>query len=141
MLSTDQYLNPLLSPRFAQVYDKNGQPTPAWDFDVLAPCGALRSTLNDMLTYAKANMHPGADSLSKAIELTHKITFNKDVKLGLAWHIIIVNGVNYYFHNGGTYGSSSFLAFNSEKNLAVVVLSNAFESTDPVGTGILKKIQ
>jgi hypothetical protein len=61
--------------------------------------------------------------------------------MGLAWHIILVDGVEYYFHNGGTYGSSSFLAFNTQKNLAVIVLSNAAESTDAIGTGILKKLQ
>ena len=141
MLSTNQYLNPLLSPRFVNVYNISGDPTPTWDFDVLAPCGALRSTMNDLLIYAKANLNPGTDKLSKAIALTHQITFTKDVKIGLAWHVIIVNNVNYYFHNGGTYGSSSFLAFNPEKNIAVVVLSNAAESTDTIGVDILKKIQ
>jgi CubicO group peptidase (beta-lactamase class C family) len=141
MFGTAQYLNPLLAPRFTQVYNAGGEPTPAWDFDVLAPCGALRSTLNDMLIYTNANMHPGADSLSKAFELTHKVTFTKDVKLGLAWHIITVNGLEYYFHNGGTNGSSSFLAFDADKNLAIVILSNAAESTDALGTGILKKLQ
>jgi CubicO group peptidase (beta-lactamase class C family) len=140
MYSTDQYLNPLLAPRFVQVYNTAGLPTVGWDFDVLAPCGALRSTLNDMLLYAKANLHPGTDELGKAIALTHKITFTKDVKIGLAWHIIRVNGVEYYFHNGGTNGSSSFLAFNPDKNIAVVVLSNAAESTDALGTGILEKL-
>jgi CubicO group peptidase (beta-lactamase class C family) len=141
MFSTSQFLNPLLSPRFVQVYNAAGQPTEAWDFDVLAPCGALRSTMNDLLIYAKANLHPGSDELSKAIILTHKVTFTKDVKIGLAWHIITVNGVQYYFHNGGTNGSSSFLAFNADKNIAVVVLSNAAESTDASGIGILKKLQ
>jgi len=141
MFNTDQYLNPLSSPRFVQVYNAGGMPTEPWDFDVLAACGALRSTLNDMMLYAKANLHPGTDELSKAIELTHKITFTKDVKIGLAWHIITVNGIDYYFHNGGTNGSSSFLAFNGEKDIAVVVLSNAAESTDALGTGILKKLQ
>jgi CubicO group peptidase (beta-lactamase class C family) len=141
MLSTGQFLNPLLSPRFVQVYNEGGQPTPPWDFDVLAPCGALRSTLNDMLIYAGINLHPGTDQLSKAITLTHQITFKKDVKIGLAWHIITVNGIDYYFHNGGTNGSSSFLAFNTEKNIAVVILSNAAESTDTLGTDILKKLQ
>jgi len=140
MFSTDQYLNPLLAPRFVQVYNTNGQATEPWDFDVLAACGALRSTLNDMLLWAKANMHPGADELSKAIALTHQVTFTKDVKIALAWHIITVNGIDYYFHNGGTYGCSSFLAFNPDKNIAVVVLSNAAESTDALGTGILRKL-
>ena len=141
MFSTDQYLNPLLSPRFVSVYNADGKPTPAWDFDVLAPCGALRSTLNDLIIYTKTNMHPRTDALSKAIELTHEVTFNKDVKIGMAWHVITVNSVDYYFHNGGTYGSSSFLAFNPQKNLAVIILSNAAESTDVVGVEILKKLQ
>jgi CubicO group peptidase (beta-lactamase class C family) len=141
MYSTAQYLNPLLLPRFVGLYNEEGQPTTGWDFDVLAPCGALRSTVNDLLLYAKANMHPGTNELSKAIVLTHKITFNKDVKIALGWHIITVNGVNYYFHNGGTFGSSSFLAFNPDKNIAVVILSNAAESTDAIGVDILKKLQ
>jgi CubicO group peptidase (beta-lactamase class C family) len=141
MFSTDQYLNPLLAPSFAQVYNLHGDQTPAWDFDVLAACGSLKSTVSDMLIYAKANLHPATDKLGKAIALTHQVTFTKDVKIALAWHIITVNGVQYLFHNGGTNGSSSFLAFNPEKNIAVIVLSNAAESTDAVGTGILKKIQ
>jgi CubicO group peptidase (beta-lactamase class C family) len=141
MYSTGQFLNPLMAPRFVQVYNQGGQLTPAWDFDALAPCGALRSTLNDMLRYTKANLHPGTDELSKAIDLTHKVTFNNDVKIGLAWHIIKVSGMEYYFHNGGTNGSSSFLAFNSDKDIAIVVLSNAAQSTDPVGIGILKKLK
>ncbi len=141
IFNTDQNINPLAAPRFVQVYDKNGQPVTGWDFDVLAACGALRSTLNDMLIYAKANMHPGTDELSKAFMLTQKVTFNKDVKVGLAWHIITVDGVEYTFHNGGTNGSSSFVAFNADKNIAVVILSNAAESTDGLGTGILRRIQ
>ncbi|HWZ04486.1 MAG TPA: serine hydrolase [Mucilaginibacter sp.] len=140
MYSTAEFLNPLAMPRFVQVYNAGGVPTPPWDFDVLAPCGALRSTLNDMLLYAKANLHPGSDKLGKAIELTHHITFTKDVKIAMAWHIITVNGIDYIFHNGGTNGSSSFLAFNAAKNIAVVVLSNAVESTDDLGSGILKKL-
>jgi CubicO group peptidase (beta-lactamase class C family) len=141
MFSTDQFISPVLAPRAVQVYNSYGQPTPAWNFDVLAPCGALKSTLNDLLLYTRANMRAGTDELSKAFELTHKVTFTKDVKIGLAWHIIRVNGVEYIFHNGGTNGSSSFLAFNTDKHLAVIVLANAAESTDPVGTGILKKLQ
>ena len=86
-------------------------------------------------------MHPGNDKLGKAIELSHHITFTKDVKIGLAWHIITVNGVDYIFHNGGTNGSSSFMAFNTTKNVAVIVLSNAVESTDGLGTDVLKKLQ
>ena len=141
MFSTTQYLSPMLVPRFAQVYNTAGAPTEPWNFDVLAPCGALRSTMNDMLIFAKANMYPTATELSKALQLTHKITFNNDVKIGLGWHVIVADNVEYYFHNGGTNGSSSFFAFNADKNIAVVVLSNAVESTDNLGAAILRRVR
>jgi CubicO group peptidase (beta-lactamase class C family) len=141
MFSTVQHLNPLMSPRFVTVYNEEGQPTAGWDFDVLAACGALRSTINDMLLYAKANMQTADNQLSKAFQLTHRVTFTKDVKIGMAWYIITVDGVDYYFHNGNSFGSSSFLAFNPEKNIAVVILSNSAENTDKVGLDILKKLQ
>lgn len=141
MKSTVQHLYPIMSTRFTTVYDDDGNPTPTWDFDVLAPAGALRSTINDLLLYAKANIIKTDTKLSKAIELTHQITFNTDTKLGLAWHIIEVNGVSYYFHNGGTYGSSSFLAYNIDKSVAVIILSNASASTDALGVDILKTLQ
>lgn len=140
MFSTTQYLNPLFLPRFVSVYNSNGQDTTPWDFDVLAACGALRSTVNDLLKYANANMNPKSAPLSAAIQLTHKITFTKDVKIGMGWHVININGVDYYFHNGGTYGSSSFMAFNAEKGTAIVLLSNSAETIDPVGAEILGKI-
>lgn len=141
MQSTVQHLSPAKQTNFASVYNATGNITTPWDFDVLAPCGALHSSVNDLLTYARVNMEPPADKLGKALELTHQITFSKDAKLGLAWHIILVDGVEYYFHNGGTYGSSSFLAFNTQKKLAVVILSNSAENTDAIGTELLKKLQ
>ena len=142
MKNTVQHLYPMLTPRFAPVYNDDGRQTAPWDFDVLAPCGSLRSTVNDLVLYARANLNDnGPGSLAKAFKLTHEVTFASDAKLGLAWHIILVDGVSYYFHDGGTYGSSSFLAFNKEKNLAVIVLSNASASTIAAGVDILRKLQ
>jgi CubicO group peptidase (beta-lactamase class C family) len=141
MNSTVQYITPLLKPRLVTVYNEAGNQTPAWDWDVLAPAGALRSTVNNMLIYAKANMTTAPTRLSKAMALTHQITYNKDTKVALGWHIIVVNGTEYYFHDGGTGGSSTFLAFNIEKNIAVVLLSNCAESTYAAGVDILKQLQ
>lgn len=141
MNSTVQHPYPLISTRFVKVYNEDGDETPPWTFDVLAPAGALRSTVNDLALFVKANMNLGTDKLAKAMELAHQVTFDNDPKIALGWHIIKVDGVNYNFHNGGTYGSSSFVAFNADKKLAVIVLSNAAESTDGLGTGLLRKLQ
>jgi len=140
MNSTEAFLTPIQKQRFAAVYNQDGQQTPVWDWGAIAACGILKSSVNDMLLYAKANMANGSSKLSQAFALTHQITFDKNIKLGLNWILITVNGTDYYFHNGGTGGSSSFLAFNAEKNIAVVVLSNCAESTDALGAGLLKKL-
>nr|WP_294793361.1 serine hydrolase domain-containing protein [uncultured Mucilaginibacter sp.] len=142
MKGTAQHLPRILADRFAAVYDDGGNLTPPWDLDALAGASALRSTVNDMAIFVKANMAADESKLSKALQLTHQITFkNNDTATGLGWHIIKVAGVEYIYHNGGTYGSSSFLAFNTEKKLGVIVLSNASESTDALGTELLKKLQ
>ncbi|WP_214071687.1 serine hydrolase domain-containing protein [Mucilaginibacter sp. dw_454] len=142
MKSTEQHLNVQTAPRFVTVYNENGVPTPPWDFDALQACGSLKSTINDLLIYARANMTKSNSKLSKAFQLAHQITFNNgDSEVALGWHIIKVDGVSYIFHNGGTEGSSSFLAYNIEKGLVVVILSNSGASTDNTGVGIISKLQ
>jgi len=141
MSNTAQHLSLFQRPRFVTVYNEDGIETEHWDWDALASAGALNSSLNNLLLYAETNMAKPTTRLTKALNLTHQITYNLAPKVGLAWHIITVNGVDYYFHDGGTGGSSTFFAFNIEKNIAVVVLSNAAESTYAVGVDILKLIQ
>jgi len=136
--STIQHLSPQENIRFVKAYNEAGKETPAWDFDALQACGSLHSTINDLLKYAEANMKLEQNELSKAFQLTHQITFDKNIKVGLGWHILKVNTTEYMYHNGRTGGSSSFLAFNSDKNIAVVILSNSAESTDLVGSDIIK---
>lgn len=128
--------------RFVSVYNENGKPTPPWNWEVFESAGALRSTVSNMLTYVKANMDTtGATSLSKSFALTRQITFNKDIKIGLNWHVIIVNGVEYFFHNGATDGSSSYLAYNIDRNIAIVILSNCGERVDAIGAKLLKALE
>ena len=141
MQNTAQHLSYNQKQHFVTVYNEDGKATSPWTFNTLAPCGVLRSSLNDLLLYVKANMTKTNSKLSTAFELTHKTTFSKDAKLGLAWHIITVNGVEYYFHDGGTFGCSSFLAFNIEKNIAVVILSNSGVNTNELGINLIKKLQ
>ncbi len=140
MNSTYQILPPELLQKFASVYNQNGVATTAWDFDALKACGSLHATVTDLLLYAKANMQT-TGTLAKEFALTHQVTFDKKEKVCLGWFIIKIKGTDHYFHNGGTYGSSSFLAFNADKNVAVVVLSNMAISTDALGISLLQLIE
>lgn len=141
MENTIEHLSPIEKNNFVKVYNEAGNETPAWDFDALQACGSLRSTVNDLLKYVKANMKVGNDELSKAIQLTHKVTADKSRKVGLGWHFANIGNSEYLFHGGGTGGSSSFFAFNPEKKVAVIILSNAVESTDATGVNLIKLLR
>jgi CubicO group peptidase (beta-lactamase class C family) len=141
MKNTTQRLSTQAAANLATLYDEEARKTVPWDFDALAACGSLKSTVTDLLLYAKANMIKADNKLSQAFELTHQVTFAADTPVGLGWHIIKVEGISYVYHNGQTSGSSSFLAYNREKNIALVILSNATASLDATGVGILKSIQ
>ena len=140
--NTAQHLSTTQNEHFVTVYNDQGKETPAWNFATLAPCGALRSTVNNLLIYAAAQMIVANTKLSKAMQLTHLVTFtDKDLQLGLGWHIIKIGGTPYFFHNGGTYGCSTFLVFNPTTKFAVVALSNSGESIDATAAEIVKKLQ
>lgn len=141
MNSTEEALNADQQKRFMAPHNDEGNPTKPWTFEALSAAGAFRSSANDLLKYALANMNPGDNKLGKAMALTHQFTYNKDIKLGLAWHVITLRGTDYLFHNGATEGSSAFLAFNAEKNIAIVILSNSGEVVDGVGQAILAGLQ
>lgn len=140
MNNTSQRLAPQQNKHFAKVYDADGDETQPWDFNALAGCGSLRSTVNDLLLYAKANIKCDYAPLSNSFTLTHKITYAKDPVVGLGWHLLQKDGASYYWHNGGTGGSRSYLILNTEKKIAVVVLSNSNVGVDDIGISILKKI-
>jgi len=122
------------------VYDDKGKQVMMWDVSALAGAGALRSTVTDMLLYAEAGMKKDKTDLSAAIMLTHHITYDREMTIGLGWHQQKMSGIDCYWHNGGTGGSSSYMGFIPDRNLAVVVLSNAAEHVDAAAEEILKAL-
>lgn len=126
----------------AKVYNKQGQETPLWTFDAFAAHGALKSSVKDLLTYAKAHFKIPETDLEHALARTRQFTyFNPpDTDVGLAWHMNLVGDELIYWHNGSTFGSSSYIAFSPDRKMAVVVLSNTAEPVDSVGLAILNSI-
>jgi CubicO group peptidase (beta-lactamase class C family) len=111
-----------------------GLPTMNWDFPTLAGAGGIRSTLDVMLVFLQANMHPGKTPLAKAIRLSHKPRFvvhapteksPRKVEIGLGWHINTTpEGMRIVWHNGMTGGYASYVGFVPEKKIGIVVLGN-----------------
>jgi D-alanyl-D-alanine-carboxypeptidase/D-alanyl-D-alanine-endopeptidase len=131
-----------LRARLAPPYTSQGEPRQNWDFDVLAGCGAIRSTANDMLIYARANLDPdSAAGLTEAIRASHVVrhAFGSGGGVGLGWHVE-AGGV--VWHNGGTGGYSAYLGLHPESQTAVVVLANTTSrEVDAVGRSVLARLR
>lgn len=139
LTNTTQYPD-TVKHRLPPVHNQEGAVTPYWSFDAYEGAGALKSTISDLLLYAKAHFKNPETELEYALSLTRQFTyFNPpDTDIGLAWHMATRGGYLIYQHTGGTYGSSSYIAFSPDKRLAVVVLSNAAESTAATGDAVLE---
>lgn len=107
--------------RAAQGHDVDGEPAPPWSFQVMAPAGAVRSTVDDMLRYAAANLEPGGDELGRALAASHaKLgTELPGQDIGSAW---VLTGETVW-HNGETGGCHAFVGVLPARKLAVVLLA------------------
>jgi len=140
MTSTYQHPDKEQTNNQVAVHNGKGDQIIMWDMDALAGAGSIRSTIHDMLLYAHANVTRDTTLLSRAIELTHKITSRKEMAVGLGWHLSS-QADDVYFHSGLTGGCSTNITIAPEKHIAVVVLSNSFEDTEAVGESIFLKIR
>jgi CubicO group peptidase (beta-lactamase class C family) len=145
---TDRVLKPLgmsdtrvtpttdMARRLATGHNRDGDAVPAWHFDALAGAGALRSTLNDMLTFLAANMDSTRPPLGATLHATHqsrRTTTVPNTTIGLNWHILHAHNTSIVWHNGETAGFHSFIGFDPSRHVGVVVLSNSATSIDDLG--------
>lgn len=125
---------------FATGHDVEGKPTEHWDISTLAGAGALRSNLEDMTIYLKANMGLLDTPLADAIAMSQKFQINlsnNDGYVGLGWFTQNMDGRTVTWHNGGTGGFRTFLGFDLRHERGVVVLANAQDDPDLIGRAIL----
>ncbi len=136
MKDTAITLSPGMSARMSVGHTARGDVTPNWDLPTLAGAGALRSTVNDMLTFLAANLGSGPAEIRESLAATRiprHDTGSVPGQIGLAWHIRTGQDVVVTWHNGGTGGFHSFIGFDNKRRIAVVVLHNSAASIDDIG--------
>jgi D-alanyl-D-alanine-carboxypeptidase/D-alanyl-D-alanine-endopeptidase len=137
MTDTRITLTPSMRERLALGHDDKGNVVSNWDLAALAPAGALRSTVNDMLKYLAANMDPKSRPLGATLATTHTKRHDAgspNLNLGLAWHILSTPfGGEIVWHNGGTGGYRTFTGFDPVRHVGVVVLTNSQIGADDIG--------
>jgi serine-type D-Ala-D-Ala carboxypeptidase/endopeptidase len=125
MLDTSITLSSDQKSRLAPPHNLALLPDSSWDFDALAGCGAIRSNVDDMLTFAKAVLNPPKGPLGEAIDLAwkkQKEAVGGQHAMGLGW-MIAQDGATRW-HNGQTGGYHSMILINRSLKTAVVLLSN-----------------
>jgi CubicO group peptidase (beta-lactamase class C family) len=124
--------------RLAPPHNKYGTPTESWEAPAFIGAGGIRSTANDMLTFLAANMGITETELQPALQQANKpqsLTSEANY-IGLGW-LLPKYAVGIIKHNGQSLGYNSFLAWNTERKIGVVVLSNAHVNIDDLGLQLI----
>src|SRR6185437_6853392 len=120
----------------------DGDRAPYIKLSGLASAGYIMSDMPDMLQFLKYQLGMHC-SLDEAIKLTHKIRYtNNALMMGMGWHSTRMYQDTVYIMRGDTYGSSSLLFFDPNRQLAISIMLNTEkdESTQQYLAFLLRKI-
>ena len=142
MTHTAIALTPEMKAHMSLGHDPGGDVVPLWDIPTLAGAGALRSSLDDMMKFLAANITPPNTPLGRAIASTHtaRFTVNNALSLGLNWHISSFQGDTLIWHNGGTAGFRTIVAWNPRTRAGVVLLGNSSQDNEDIARHILARL-
>jgi CubicO group peptidase (beta-lactamase class C family) len=130
----------------SQGYYGKDDKTDYWNMNVLAPAGGLKCSASEMLTYLQNMCYNQPGNSNKVTDklTTKTITLSPKMSVGRGWFILNKGDQPLiYWHNGGTYGFSTFCAFVKDKSKAVIVVLNQFNKNalgDGLGFKFIQKL-
>jgi CubicO group peptidase (beta-lactamase class C family) len=134
-----------LEPFLASPHSIFNKPIGIYQMGALLGCGALRSNVNDLLTFLSANLGLTQTDLLPAMELSQIVrdsapnpTMPIPQFVCLGWHFAKVFDTELINHSGETNGSSAFIGFDKKKKVGVVVLSNSVNAIDDIAVHIIE---
>lgn len=141
MVDTGIALDVAHQQRLAPPYSADGEPDHVWDLAALAGAGGIRSSLHDLLKFARLQLAPATDPLAAAVRLAQRNHFAASgITMGLGWHFGGDGGMRW--HNGQTGGYHSYFAIVPAQQRAVVVLANCARGEfDRIGAGVLRHLR
>jgi D-alanyl-D-alanine-carboxypeptidase/D-alanyl-D-alanine-endopeptidase len=121
-------LSPEQRPRFATGHDEFMRTTAPWTLPTLAGAGAIHSTAEDLLRFARAALDPHSP-IAPAMKLATTVRRPMGAagsEIGLAWIVSKpAERREILSHNGATGGFRAAIALDVAKGRGVVVLTNA----------------
>jgi CubicO group peptidase (beta-lactamase class C family) len=139
LLDTRYELTPEQQERVVKAFFPHGPPAPNWYHDVLMPQGGLRSTMNDLLAFAEANIAAGSgadqSTLGRAMSLARTpvitrprhLDKSREVTQALAWRGV-EGRARASEHGGVTLFYQAGLAVDDESQVGAVMLSSAYDN-------------
>ncbi|MFZ4650546.1 MAG: serine hydrolase domain-containing protein, partial [Rubrivivax sp.] len=124
-------LEPELAVGQVQGHDASGRPTPAWNMGAFAGAGALRANLPQMLALLEAARlgRTPFDAGAQREQARRHATGS----VGVGWMRTEKHGDRIVWHNGGTFGFSSFVGYSEVSGRAVVLMANGVLDLDALG--------
>ncbi|MCR8660113.1 serine hydrolase domain-containing protein [Paenibacillus endoradicis] len=123
MNDTAVLLNTEQKSKLLNGHTSTGKRVPHWDASIHEGAGGIKSSLSDMCLFVQANLE-NKNLLSSNLLKSHVPVMIGSSNHHLSWVEDNLLGENYLWHNGGTYGFTSYLALNKELGIGIVLLSN-----------------
>jgi serine-type D-Ala-D-Ala carboxypeptidase/endopeptidase len=144
---TGEALTGAQKARLARGHNAKLEPTDPWDFATLEACGGLKSSANELLRFGAANLGEVKAPLLDALKTSHEkreLARSETVEIGLCWHRSkLKSGELMIWHNGGTGGYRSMIAFTPATRRAVIVLccADLGSEVDKLAIKVLAQVQ
>ncbi|WP_207514562.1 serine hydrolase [Longitalea luteola] len=141
LTNTTMIVTPEQKARLAGGHSEYGAPVQSWDLPAIAGTGGLRSTVNDLLNFAAANLGHLKTDLYPAMQLAHIPRIRKGdvgMEVTLGWTLEKAkDGDEYLWKDGTTGGYRAIILLNRTKKTGVVILSNSLNPINDIAYHIL----
>lgn len=127
--------------RWAPGHRGGGRPAEDWVLHGIAGGGALRSTVGDLLDFLAVQLDPSGSPLEEAVRLTQEVRVpHPRSGVCLGW-MHLGHEPATWWHNGGTGGFRSMVAFVPGRRRAVVALTDSTRGVDLLGLRLLRDLE
>jgi serine-type D-Ala-D-Ala carboxypeptidase/endopeptidase len=137
LTSTVLTVPPGLRERLAIGHDASSARAAPFTFPILAPAGGLVSSTNDLLRFLAVALRyqdsPLAPALTASLDATWPMATGRAQALGWVVEDELI------YHDGGTLGYASSLAWDQNRRVGVVILSNSVVSVGDISRHLLRR--
>ncbi|MEC0307577.1 serine hydrolase [Paenibacillus lautus] len=109
--------------RFLNGHASTGKRVPHWDLGIHEGAGGIKSSVSDLSLFVQANLNDD-NPIASTLQKSHLPIWTGNSNRYFGWGEDKLLDKDILWHNGGSAGFNSYLAFNKELRVGIVLLSN-----------------